>query len=282
MANKKRKTQSKDKIKAPDNEFNQPQLIQAPLAPKTWWIHNELTRKGNNLWWILLLSCLRITAETNMEQSPSHNWSSPMQEFNFLLTVLCIKTSGWSTWSLGAYPTFPNLAEWYILKTRPSSTSSEQSHHNPTGAAAVGMNSHQDIKFRVLFGTMFRIHPLILSNEYKFQTGVLMVQSEKNPVTLILLITLINDCYSFSVVTGTKHNCMIKEEGYKEITAIPCFSSCNTEQRKCNWKNTLNQGIQLQYLMALTEIKTLKKLKLFLWLWQLQVIVIEHQKRSDM
>lgn len=51
---------------------------------------------------------------------------------------------------------------------------------------------------------------------------------------------------------------MIKEEGLKEITAIP---SCNTEQRKCNWKNTLNQGIALQYPVALAN---LKKLKLFL------------------
>lgn len=80
-----------------------------------------------------------------------------------------------------------------------------------------------------------------------------MAQSKKNPITFNSMTVTV------SPWSQEPNNCMIREEGYMEI--MSCFFSHKTEQRNCNWKNTLNQGIQLQHLMALAN---LRKLKFFL------------------
>lgn len=57
------------------------------------------------------------------------------------------------------------------------------------------------------------------------------------------------------------NNCMIKEEGYKEITPISFSISfpAVTQNKECaTGKTHINQGIQLQYLMALANPKKLK------------------------
>lgn len=77
---------------------------------------------------------------------------------------------------------------------------------------------------------MFRIHPLILQNEYKFQIGILMAQSEKNPVTLIP--------WLLQFLSGHRNQTQLHDKGRRVQgnTAIPSFSAVTQNKESVTGK----------------------------------------------